>query len=402
MKKLLTLAAVAALCAPAAFADEPVEEKNDSTGGFTFTEVKTIKTTPVKDQNKSGTCWCFATTSFLEDELLRKTGKEYDLSEMFSVYHCYMDKAEKYQRMGGTINFAQGGSAIDVPYVWENYGAVPESVYDGLNYGEEKHDHYELADLLTAYMQAVTKSGRKKLSPAWKAGYEGILKSYFGELPETFTYEGKTYTPKSFAESLPLNMNDYISVTSWTHHPFYTWFPVEVADNWLWEKSWNVPMEEMKAIVDNALEKGYPVVWSADVSEPGFKWVKGYAILPEAKTEKDMTNTELSRWVKLSDKEREAEKYATENGPVKEQTVTQESRQKGFDNLETTDDHGMELVGIATDQNGNRYYKVKNSWDTNQIYDGFFYVSEPYFLAKTMGIYVNKEALPKESAKKLK
>ncbi|MCM1320077.1 MAG: aminopeptidase [Muribaculaceae bacterium] len=402
MKKLLTLAAIAAICAPAAFADEPAEEKNDSTGGFTFTDVKVVKTTPVKDQNKSGTCWCFATTSFLEDELLRKTGKEYDLSEMFSVYHCYLDKAQKYQRMGGTINFAQGGSALDVPYVWENYGAVPESVYSGLNYGEEKHDHYEMADLLTSYMEAVTKPGRKKLSPAWKGGFEGILKSYFGELPETFTYEGKTYTPKSFAESLPLNMDDYISVTSWTHHPFYTWFPVEVADNWLWADSWNVPMEEMKAIVDNALEKGYPVVWSADVSEPGFKWVKGYAILPEAKTEKDMTNTELSRWVKLSDKEREAEKYSTENGPVKEQTVTQESRQQGLDNLETTDDHGMVLVGIATDQNGNRYYKVKNSWDTNQIYDGFFYVSEPYFLAKTMGIYVNKEALPKESAKKLK
>lgn len=400
MKKYIAMAAMAALCAPLALADKAQPENPDSTG-FTFTDIKVVKTTPVRDQNKSGTCWCFATTSFLEDELLRKTGKEYDLSEMFTVYHCYKDKARKYQRMGGTINFAQGGSALDVPYVWATYGVVPESVYAGLEYGEAKHDHYEMADILTAYMQAITKPGRKKLSPAWQAGLEGILQAYLGKLPESFTYEGKTYTPQSFAKSLPLDMNDYVSVTSWTHHPFYTWFPMEVADNWLWEKSWNVPMEEMKAIVNNALEKGYPVVWSADVSEPGFKWNKGYALLPEAKDAKDLEGTELSRWVKLSDKDREAEKYEI-TGPCKEQKVTQESRQAGLDNLETTDDHGMVLVGIAKDQEGNRYYKVQNSWDTNQIYDGFFYVSEPYFLAKTMGVYLNKEALPKESAKKLR
>lgn len=396
MKKILSLAALAALCT-SAYAVEPV---NPDSTGFKFTDVKLVKTTPVKDQNKSGTCWCFASTSFLEDELLRKTGKEYDLSEMFTVYHCYLDKAKKFQRMGGKINFAQGGSAVDVPYVWTTYGAVPEEVYAGLNYGEDKHDHYEMADLLTGYMEAIAKP-RKKLSTAWQKGFEGILDAYLGKLPESFKYEGKTYTPQSFAKSLPLDMNDYVAITSFTHHPFYTWFPIEVADNWLWEKSFNVPMEEMKAVVDNAIEKGYPVVWSADVSEPGFKWMQGYALLPEAKDAKDMDNTELSRWVKLSDKDREAEKYKI-TGPCKEQTVTQESRQKGFDNLETTDDHGMEIVGIATDQEGNRYYKVKNSWDTNQIYDGFFYVSEPYFLAKTMGIYVNKEALPKETAKRLK
>lgn len=401
MKKIITLGVLAAMCAPSVFASAKAEPENPDSTGFVFTDVKLIRTTPVKDQNKSGTCWCFASTSFFEDEILRKTGKEYDLSEMFTVYHCYKDKAQKYQRMGGKINFAQGGSALDVPYVWRNYGVVPESVYSGLEYGESKHDHYEMADILERYMSAVVSPSRKKLSPAWLKGFTGILDGYFGKLPEEFTYEGKTYTPQSFAKSLGLNMDDYIAVTSWTHHPFYTWFPVEVADNWLWAESWNVPMEEMKAIVDNALEKGYPVVWSADVSEPGFKWPKGYALLPEAKDAKDMDGTELSRWVKLSDKDREAEKYEI-TGPCKEQTVTQESRQRGFDNLETTDDHGMELVGIAKDQEGNRYYKVKNSWDTNHIYDGFFYVSEPYFLAKTIGIYVNKEALPKDSAKKLK
>ena len=401
MKKFLILAAAAAIAAPAALASQKAEPVNPDSTGYKFTIVKSVPTTSVKDQNKSGTCWCFATTSFFEDELLRKTGKTYDLSEMFSVYHCYDDKAKKYQRMGGTINFAQGGSALDVPYVWENYGVVPEEVYGGIQYGADGHDHYEMADLLTSYMKAIA-SPRKKLSPAWQKGLQGILDAYLGELPTEFTYEGKKYTPKSFAESLPLNMDDYISITSWTHHPFYTWFPVEVADNWLWEKSYNVPMEEMKAIVDNALEKGYPVVWSADVSEPGFKWNEGYAVLPEAKSEKDMDGTELARWVKLSDKEREAEKYDFKKGPGKEQTVTQASRQEGLDNLETTDDHGMELVGIATDQNGTRYYKVKNSWNTNQVYDGFFYVSEPYFLAKTMGIYVNKEALPAATAKRLK
>ena len=399
MKKFLTLAAAAVIAAPAALADKAAAENPDSTG-FKFTDIKVIPTTPVKDQNKSGTCWCFAGTSFFEDEILRKTGKVIDLSEMFTVYKCYQDKAKKYQRMGGKTTFAQGGSILDVPYVWERYGAVPEEVYAGLEYGEPKHDHYEMADMLYGFMKSVTDPERKKLSPVWQTGFNGILDAYFGKAPEKFTYEGKEYTPQSFAASLPLKMSDYVPVTSFTHHPFYQTCILEVPDNWLWGSYHNVPMEEMKAIVDNALENGYPVVWAADVSEPGFQWTKGYCLLPEAKDSKDMDGTELSRWVKLSDKERDAEKY-TITGPCKEQTVTQESRQKGFDNLETTDDHGMELVGIATDQEGNRYYKVKNSWDTNQIYDGFFYVSEPYFLAKTISILVNKEAIPKKTAKKL-
>lgn len=386
------------LAAPAfCFAAEP--ENPDSTG-FTFTDVKVIPHSPVRDQNKSGTCWCFAGTSFFENEILRKTGKEVDLSQMFTVRHCYDDKARKYQRMGGTINFAQGGSVMDVPYVWQRYGAMPLDAYAGLEYGEEKHDHYEMADLLSSYMQAIVKPGRKKLSPAWQAGLDGILDSYLGELPESFTYQGKTYTPRSFADSFGLDMADYVPITSFTHHPFYTSFPVEVADNWLWAAYYNLPMEEMKAVVDNSLEKGYTVVWAADVSEPGFKWTKGYALLPEGKNTQNMDGTELSRWVKLSDKDREAERYEI-TGPCKEQTVTQESRQQGFDSLETTDDHGMVIVGTATDQEGNRYYKVQNSWDTNQLYDGYFYVSEPYFLAKTIDILVNREGVPADIRKKI-
>ena len=376
------------------------EVENPDSTGFEFTDVKLVKTTSVKDQNKSGTCWSFAGVSYFEDEIMRKGGPELDISEMFIVRQCYLDKAKKYVRMGGTINFAQGGSILDIPYVWENYGAIPNEAYAGLNYGEVKHDHYELFDVLNGYLKGVLKRGTHKLSTAWLAGFEAILDTYLGKVPETFEYNGKTYTPQSYAAELGLNTNDYVAVTSFTHHPFYKPFALEVADNWLWGEYNNVPMEELKAIVDNAIENGYSICWAADVSEGGFKWTKGYAVIPEEVNTADMEGTELSRWVKLSDKEREEKRFEI-TGPVKEQVITQESRQLGFDNFETTDDHGMTIVGIATDQEGNRYYKVKNSWDTNQIYDGFFYVSEPYFLAKTLSILVNKEAVPSDILKKM-
>lgn len=374
---------------------------NPDSTGFKFTDVKLVKTTPVKDQNRSGTCWCFAGTSLLEDEILRKSGKEVDLSEMFTVRHCYSDKADRYIRMQGATNFAAGGSIIDVPYVFEKYGIVPEEAYSGLQYGEEKHDHTELDGVLSSYVKSVKSTHGKKISTAWKKGYEGILDAYFGELPETFVYEGVTYTPQSFAKSLGLDMNDYVAITSFTHHPFYKPFVLEVADNWLWAPYMNVPMDEMKAVVDNAIDKGYSVEWAADVSEGGFKWYNGYAVLPKAKTTADMDGTELSRWVKLSDKDRESELFDIK-GPVEEMVVTPEIRQEMFDRQETTDDHGMVIVGKAVDQKGNKYYKVKNSWDTNQLYDGYFYVSEPYFLAKTLSILVNKNAIPGDIAKKIK
>ncbi len=371
---------------------------NDSTGGFTFTDVKLVKTTPVKDQNKSGTCWSFSGTSFFEDEILRKTGKEMDLSEMWTVRHCYNDKADKYVRMGGTINFAQGGSTLDVGYVIDRYGMVPEEVYSGLEYGEAKHDHSEISPVLTSFVKSI--NGQRKKSPVWKKAYAGILDTYFGELPESFEYEGETYTPKSFVKAIGINTADYIPVTSFTHHPFYQAFAIEIADNWIWAKYHNVPLEEMKAIVDNALDNGYSVAWAADVSEEGFKWVKGYAVIPKKKTADDLNGTELARWVKLSDREREAEANKID-GPCEEIQVTQELRQQMFDNQETTDDHGMVIVGKAVDQKGNKYYKVKNSWDTNQVYNGFIYVSEPYFLAKTIDILVNREAIPTDIAKKM-
>ena len=371
----------------------------DSTG-FTFTDVIVVPTTPVKDQNKSGTCWSFAGTSLLEEDVLRRGGAEQDLSEMFTVRNCYIDKAKKYVRTNGKINFAQGGATGDVLYVVDNYGVVPEDAYPGLNYGEEKHSHYEMAEALEAYLKAIIKNPNKRLSTAWLPGFVGILDAYLGEVPETFTVNGKTYTPASYAQELGLKGDDFISLTSYNHHPFYTYFAIEIPDNWTWAQSFNVPMEELKATVDNALENGYTVAWSADVSEGGFQWRNGFALLPEPKDAKDLDGTELSRWVQLSDKDRESETYKIK-GPVKEKNVTQESRQKTFDNYETTDDHGMVIMGVATDQEGNRYYKVKNSWDTNQLYGGYLYVSEPYFLEKTLSVLVNKGALPKSVKSKI-
>lgn len=399
MKKIV-LGLLAAFSVTGASAEEP-KSVPDTVAGFVFTDVKVVPGTSVKDQNKSGTCWCFSGLSFFENELLRKTGKEYDLSEMFVVRHCYDDKADKYVRMYGALNFGQGGSALDVPYVWENYGIVPEEAYRGLNYGEDKHSHYEMADILSGYVKTVVKKpNRKSISTAWRQGYNGILDAYLGELPQTFTVDGKTYTPQSYAASLPIKMDDYIALTSFTHHPFYKPFALEVADNWLGGLYYNLPLDEFKAVVDNALDNGYSLLWAADVSEPGFKWTDGYANMPKGKNEADMTGTELARWVKLSDRDRENEKYKAK-GPVEEITVTPEMRQEWFDRQETTDDHGMVIEGRAVDQEGNRYYKVKNSWDTNQVYGGYFYVSEPYFLAKTIDVYVNKEALPKDTKKHL-
>ena len=399
MKKMIILG-VAFMAALPSMADDSVVVP-DSTG-FTFTDVKLVKTGPVKDQNKSGTCWCFASSSFLEDEILRKTGKQVDLSEMFTVRHCYSDKADRFVRLYGETNFASGGSVIDVNYVWDRYGMVPEEAYQGLNYGEKKHDHYELDAALSAYVKAVaSKPGKNKtLTTAWRKGIEGILDAYLGEVPETFVYEGKTYTPRSFADALGLDMNDYVAITSFTHHPMYKTFSLEVPDNWLGAPYYNVPLDELKATVDNAIDNGYSVVWAADVSEGGFKWREGYANMPKEKETADMDGTELSRWVQLSDSDREKQKFEAK-GPVEEIEVTPEVRQAMFDRQETTDDHGMVIVGRAVDQEGNRYYKVKNSWDTNQIYGGYFYVSEPYFLAKTLSIMLNREGVPSKTLKAL-
>lgn len=405
-KSLAALFAVAVAALPAAafgnfgYAADDEKEAPADTLGFEFKDVTLVPTTSVKDQNKSGTCWCFAGTSMFEDEIVRRGGKPLDLSEMFTVRQCYLDKADRYVRMYGATNFAAGGSIMDVPYVWKRYGAIPESAYPGLNYGEEKHVHGELDAILKAYLDVVVKKPNKRISTAWRQGVEAILDAYLGEVPETFEVDGKTYTPRSYADALGLVPDEYVALTSFTHHPMYEPFVLEVADNWLWAPYENVELNELKEVVDNAIANGYPVVWAADVSEDGFKWTDGVALMPKVRTADDMEGTELSRWVHLSDKERKEKQYDFK-GPVEEITVTPEMRQEMFDRQETTDDHGMEIVGTATDREGNRYYKVKNSWDTNQKCDGFFYVSEPYFLAKTLSILVHRDALPKAIAKKL-
>lgn len=405
-KSLAALFAAAVAALPAAafgnfgYAADDEKEAPADTLGFEFKDVTLVPTTSVKDQNKSGTCWCFAGTSMFEDDIVRRGGKPLDLSEMFTVRQCYLDKADRYVRMYGATNFAAGGSIMDVPYVWKRYGAIPESAYPGLNYGEEKHVHGELDAILKAYLDVVVKKPNKRISTAWRQGVEAILDAYLGEVPETFEVDGKTYTPRSYADALGLVPDEYVALTSFTHHPMYEPFVLEVADNWLWAPYENVELNELKEVVDNAIANGYPVVWAADVSEDGFKWTDGVALMPKVRTADDMEGTELSRWVHLSDKERKEKQYDFK-GPVEEITVTPEMRQEMFDRQETTDDHGMEIVGTATDREGNRYYKVKNSWDTNQKYDGFFYVSEPYFLAKTLSILVHRDALPKAIAKKL-
>lgn len=397
MKQYIIPAVALCLC----FAASAQEEKTDSVKGFQFNDIHSVKTTSVKDQNRSGTCWSFSGTSFFEDEVMRLGGDSLDLSEMYTVRLCYDDKARRFVRNYGSVNFTPGGQIHDVAYVIDKYGVVPEDVYTGLNYGEKKHDHSELQDGLEAYLRAVAKKPGKKLTTAWPVAVDAILDAYLGELPKEFTYKGKTYTPTSFAQALKLNIPDYVSLSSFTHHPFYEEFALEIPDNWLGKTVMNVPMDEMKAAVDNAIENGFPVAWAADVSEPGFQWYEGVALMPVEKEEADLSGTELSRWVKLSDSDRKKENYNFDSGNVEEITVTQDLRQEMYDNQLTTDDHGMEIVGIATDQNGKRYYKVKNSWDHNQKYGGYIYVSEPFFLAKTINVYMHKDALPNSVAKKI-
>lgn len=367
---------------------------------YEFTTVKELKITPVKNQNRAGTCWSYSGLGFIESELLRMGKGEYDLSEMFIVNHTYRDKADKFVRMHGHANYSQGGAFQDVTYVMEHYGIVPEEVYVGLEYGEDMHVHSELDKLSTNYLNGVITNPNRKLSPVWKKGFNAIIDGYLGELPTTFTYKGKQYTPKSFSESLGLNYDDFVSITSFTHHPFYTTFPVEIPDNWRWSLSYNVQVNELTEILDNAIMNGYTVGWATDVSEKGFNR-NGIGVLVDLEN-LETAGSDQAKWIGLSTSEKDAEINKMMEGPVKEMEVTQESRQEGFDNYQTTDDHGMLIYGIAKDQNGKEYYMVKNSWGTNSKYNGTWYVSKAFVQAKTITLLVNKNSIPQGIRSKLK
>lgn len=367
--------------------------------GFVFTPVKVLKTTPVKNQSRTGTCWCFSTLSFMESELLRTGKGEYDLSEMFIVSKNYKDKGEKFVRMHGELNYAQGGSFYDVIKAWKDYGIVPESAMKGLNYGEDNHVHGEMELASRAYLEEIIKNPHRKLSTAWKKGFEGIIDSYLGKEPEKFTYNGKEYTPKSFAAELALNPDDYVSITSYTHHPFYSQFAIEVQDNWRWSSSYNLPMDEMMEVIDNAINNGYSIAWGADVSEKGFTR-NGIGIVPDIKT-MERTGSDQDHWLGLSASEKDAEIKKMMSKPCPELEITQEMRQEAYDNYQTTDDHGMHMYGIAKDQTGKKYYMIKNSWGTDNKYKGTWYISENFVKYKTMNYVVHKDALPQAIKDKL-
>jgi bleomycin hydrolase len=373
-------------------------KKADS--GYVFTLEKQLPATSVKNQYRSGTCWDYSTISFLESELLRTRKDTFNLSEMFCVRKCYPDKADMYVRYHGKHNFGGGGEAHDVLYVLKNYGMVPEEAYTGNVIGEDKPVHGEMDAVLNADVEAVIKNPNRKLTPVWHQGFEGLLDAYLGKVPDKFTYKGKEYSPKSFADMLSLDPDDYIEITSYTHHPFYKKFILEIEDNWLMESDYNVPVDDMIRIIDNSIEKGYTVVWGADVSEKGFTWKNGVAVVPD-KNAPEVANLERTKWEKMSDADKEKLLFKFDR-PMPEKKITQEMRQIEFDNYQTTDDHGMHITGIAHDQNGTKYYLVKNSWGTDDNpYHGYFYASEPYVRLKTMDIMINKKSLPKDIREKL-
>ena len=396
MKKLLTLAAMGMFCISGMAQEQPKEE------GFVFTTVKENPITSIKNQNRAGTCWCYSTLSFLEAELLRMGKGEYDFSEMFIVHNTYLDRADKAVRTHGDISFSQGGSFYDVIYGMEKFGLVPEEeMRPGVMYGDTLSNHNELTAVSDAVVAAIAKGRLSKLQadknnvPLWKKAIASIHDIYLGERPEKFTYKGKEYTPKSFYESTGLKASDYVSLTSYTHHPFYSQFVLEIQDNWRWALSYNLPIDELMQVFDNAIMNGYTIAWGSDVSEAGFTR-NGVAVMPDDEKAQELSGSDMARWLKMRPEEK---KLNTKPQPQK--WCTQEERQLAYDNWETTDDHGMVIYGIAKDQEGNEYYMVKNSWGKSGKYEGIWYASKAFARYKTMNIMVHKDALPKDIAKKL-
>ena len=389
--KNIVLIATLGLLSLNTVAQEPKKEE-----GFVFSTVKENPITSIKNQNRSSTCWSFSSLAFLESELLRQGKGEYDLSEMFVVHHTMADRAERYVRLHGDNSFSPGGSFYDVVYCMNNYGLVPQEAMNGIMYGDTLPVHNELDAVAEAYVNAIAKGKLTKLTPVWINGLNAIYDTYLGKCPEKFSYKGKEYTPLTFAKSLGLNADDYVSLTSYTHHPFYKKFAIEIQDNWRNGESWNLPIDEFMTVIENAVNNGYTVAWGSDVSEDGFTR-DGIAVVPQM-NRTDLTGSDMARWTGLTMADKRKELTSK---PMPEMEITQEMRQKAFNNWETTDDHGMLIYGTAKDQNGKEYYMVKNSWGTNNKYKGTWYASKAFVKYKTMNILVHKDALPKEIAKKL-
>lgn len=394
---MMTLLALVALSVNA----EEKKENKSNVNKPVFTTIKENKITSIKNQNRSGTCWDYSTLSFLESEILKKTGKTYDLCEAFVANKTYLDRAIQVVRLHGDCQFAQGGSAYDPIYCLKHYGICPEDAMPlpGTLYGDSLNNFNEFFDVMTPYVQAIAKSKTDKLSTQWKVALQGILDAYLGTCPEKFNYQGKSYTPQTFAQSLGIDADDYVSFTSYTHHPFWTSFAVEVQDNWRNPHSWNVPLDDMMRIIDNAVMNGYTIAWGGDVSEDGFTRM-GLAYSIDSKKTQSLSGSDMARWLKLT----KAEKKNVLDSlgcKVPEITATQKLRQERFDNWELTDDHGMLIYGIAKDQYGKEYYMVKNSWGETGDYKGIWYMTKNFIANNTMDFIVNKNAVPKDIRKKL-
>lgn len=396
MKKYISL--TLGLCLAAATVVNAQDAKENE--GYKFTDLTRLPATSVKSQDRTGTCWAWSALSMLESEMMRMGKDSVSLSPMYVVWNTFHEKGDKYIRMNGRANFSQGGAAADVLWAIRNYGIVPHEVYAGHEYDEVGHFHGELNSVLKFYVDGVRQTPNFRISNVWQKGFDGVLNAYLGEKPEKFAWKGKEYTPQAFAKDFcGLNPDDYVTLTSFTHHPFYTSFILEVEDNWLCESAYNIPMEELMEILDKAIDKGYTFVWASDISESGFDRNKGIAVTPDENVIHDMSDSEKARFLKMPEATRCAELM---KNPCKEKKITQELRQAGFNDKTTSDDHGMHIIGKAVDQAGSKYFIVKNSWGTERgEYGGYNYASYPFVAFKTTSAMIHKDALPKELKKKL-
>ncbi|HLP55169.1 MAG TPA: C1 family peptidase [Fluviicola sp.] len=396
MKKSLLF--IAGLSATLAFGQK-ITNATDSK--YEFTKVAHLDATPVENQGYTGTCWSFSALSFFESELIRMGIKQPELlSEMYIVRKAYEAKADRFIRMDGKINFSEGGAFHDIPYIIKRNGIVPKDVYTGLSNGKTSYNHEELFNVLNSFMQTILGEVQKGkgIGTEWKKAFSSILDAYLGPDVTEFTVNGKKYTPQTYAASLGFNMDNYVSITSFSNDPFYQSCEIAIPDNWAWGDSYNVPLEDMVSIAETALKNGYTIAWGADVSEKGFNFRQAIAIAPEDPSTIE-TKGRDNKTFNDAGAERSSNAFLE---PVKELTVTQEMRQKGYDEKVTTDDHGMHIVGMYKDQNGTRFFLVKNSWGTDNLPQGYLYVSEHYFRLKTINIYLHKDALTKDVRSKLK